>query len=120
MIITTEELKKLIDGKKDFVLIDVRRQDELHYGMIPTAHHIPLHDIEEVFDLDEQSFKKKYGFTKPTPKKLIVVYCRSGGRSSTATSLLTSKGYTVKNYKGSVGEWSKIDPQVKAYGSFFY
>ena len=62
MIITTEELKKLIDDKKNFVLIDVRRQDELHYGMIPTAHHLPLNDIEDAFDLDKQSFKKKYRF----------------------------------------------------------
>ncbi len=118
MIISTEELKKLIDEKKNFVLIDVRRDDELHYGMIPTARHIPLHEIEEAFDLSEKGFREKYGFTKPTKKKLIVAYCRSGGRSNTAMELLARRGFMVKNYKGSVGEWSKIDPHVKAYGWF--
>lgn len=120
MLITTEELKKLIDEKKDFVLIDVRRQDELSFGMIPTAQHIPISEFEEAFNLDERSFKEKYGFKKPTSRKLVVVYCRSGGRSSTAASLLTDKGYNVKNYKGSILEWSKIDQNVKEYENFFY
>ena len=116
MIITTPELQKLINAKnKDYVLIDVRRHDELHNGMIPTAVHLPLYELEEVFALDEKTFKKKYNFKKPDKKKLIILYCRTGGRSYTATSLLSQKGFRAVNYAGSIWEWSEIDSSVKKY-----
>ena len=116
MLITTTELKKLIDGKKkDYILIDVRQPDELLYGMIPTAKNISLPELEEAFLLTEREFVKKYGFAKPNKKGKIIMYCRTGGRSQTATRLLVNQGYNAINYAGSIWEWSDIDPTVKKY-----
>ncbi len=121
MIISTSELQQLLVSKKErknLVLIDVRRQDELHNGMIPQAHHLPLYELEEALNLNAKDFKKKYRFEQPDKKKLIIVYCRTGGRSHIAASLLRGLGYTAKNYKGSIWEWSEVDSSVRRYGSY--
>lgn len=115
MVITTDELKKLIDSNGDYVLIDVRRDDELENGMIPTAKHLCMDEIEGAFELDENEFKEKYGFDKPAKDELIIVHCRTGGRSNAVTNYLNSKDYRVQNYQGSIQEWSKIDDNVKMY-----
>ena len=64
-ILTTEELKKMIDNNEKFVLIDVREKEELNHGMIPGAEHLSSQEIENAFSLDENEFKEKYGFEKP-------------------------------------------------------
>ncbi len=115
MVVSTNELKRMIDNNLDYVLIDVRREDELKHGMIPTAKHLPMEEIEEAFDLSEDEFKKKYGFDKPSKEELVIVHCRTGGRSNVVANQLNQKGYHVQNYEGSVQEWSKIDENVKMY-----
>ena len=115
-VIETSELRKIIDSKREYVLIDVRNDDELNYGMIPTAVHLCLQDFSEAFDLDDNSFFDKYKFKKPSKSKLIIVYCRTGSRSGVAEEYLKNKGYNARNYKGSVKEWSLIDKNVKMYG----
>ena len=116
MIINTDELKDMIDNEKDFVLIDVRNESELRYGMIPKAVHLSLQDFLEAWDLSDDKFYDQYGFRKPSKNKLIVVYCRTGSRSNLATEYLEENGYNVKNYLGSVKAWSRIDDNVKMYG----
>lgn len=115
MVVSTEELKKLIEDKGEYILIDVRREDELGHGMIPTAKHLCLDDVEEAFELDDENFRERFGFDKPSKEDLIVVHCRTGGRSNMATQILSGKGYNVQNYQGSVQEWSKIDENVNMY-----
>jgi len=121
MVISTEELKKMIDENSNYILIDIRRDEELKHGMIPTAKHLVLDDFQEAFDLIEEDFKEKYGFDKPKTisesgdSKLIIVYCRSGSRSDMAANYLRSKGHNVKNYQGSVKAWSEIDDNVNMY-----
>lgn len=113
--ITTSELKELINNQAEFMLIDVRNKDELGYGMIPTAHNIPLPEFEQALELDEKTFEEKYGFSKPKQDILLVVHCRTGGRSEVAAKIALQKGFNVKNYAGSVAAWSKIDSNVKMY-----
>ena len=115
-IISTEELKKLIDKKDKFILIDVRNKEELHNGIIPTAKNIPLPELEDAFNLNEKEFKNKYNFNKPSGKDNMIAYCRTGGRSHIATDILIKKGFKARNYEGSIWEWSTIDPNVKRYG----
>ena len=45
-IIKLNELKGLIESKKDYILVDVRNKDELQNGMIPTASNVPLPEVE--------------------------------------------------------------------------
>ena len=115
-IITTEELKTLIDNNQKFTLIDVREKSELVHGMIPTAKNIPLREIEQAFNFTTSEFKEKYEFSKPKENKSIIFYCRTGGRSERATVFAIKKGYkNIKNYKGSAFAWSEIDQNVKKY-----
>lgn len=79
--ITALELKELIDEKsEDYLLIDVRTEQEYREGYIPTAINIPHTDIESNLD-------------KIPKDKLIIVYCKIGGRASTAASKLKGLGY---------------------------
>lgn len=87
--LNSSELKKLIDHKsKDYVLIDVRSESEYKSGHIPTAINIPHTNIENR--------------TKVIPKdKLIIVYCKVGGRAENARQKLIKLGYeNVINFGG--------------------
>ncbi len=87
--LSAAELKELIDEKnEDYLLIDVRTRKEYNTGHIPTAINIPYTQIEKR--------------TNEIPKdRLIVVYCKVGGRSSVAESKLKELGYkNVLNFGG--------------------
>ena len=125
-VISTGELRELIDvatgtsseddaGHVDYILIDVRGDDEMRYGVIPSSVHLCLDDFQFAWDLDGAEFKEKYGFDKPSKDDLIILYCRTGSSSAMAANFLEGKGYNVKNYKGSVQEWSVIDDNVEMY-----
>jgi len=113
--IARDQLKQLIDEKADYVLVDVREPDELAtYGKIPTAKNVPLSEFKEALGLSEEEFEEKYKF-KLTKKDRVIFYCRSGGRSLQAAEYAEQCGFDVTNYKGSILDWSEIDPNVKAY-----
>jgi rhodanese-related sulfurtransferase len=88
-------LAKLIrEGKPGHVLVDVRTPAEYEAGHIPTAVNIPVDVIG----------------TKPPAEakdKLIVVYCRSGNRSATASKILVDLGYTNVVDFGAVTRWEQ-------------
>jgi len=115
-IISRDELKKLIDSKGKYVLIDVREEDELKHGMIPTAKNVPMSEFNNFFDLNEKEFKEKFGFDKPKKNDNVIFYCRSGSRSHFATEVALKKGYKkAKNYFGSTNDWAEIDSNVEKY-----
>lgn len=72
----------------DGQLIDVREPDEVAEGTLPGAINIPLGDLpDRVGELD--------------PSRRVVVLCRSGGRSTQASELLTGAGFAdVVNLEG--------------------
>ncbi len=91
--ITALELKELIDEKsEDYLLIDVRTEQEYKEGYIPTAINIPHTDIESNLD-------------KIPKDKLIIVYCKIGGRASTAASKLRDLGYNNVINFGGIGSY---------------
>jgi adenylyltransferase/sulfurtransferase len=101
--ISVEELKKKMDGKEDFVLVDVRRPDESAFVSIGGTL-IVLNELPEKFaQLD--------------PNKETIVYCRSGARSANATAFLIQKGFkNVKNLEGGILAWAdRIDPTKPKY-----
>jgi thiosulfate:glutathione sulfurtransferase len=102
--ITLEELNEILKTKK-YVLIDVREQWEIEQGIIPTAKHIPLTKIPETFTLNENQFKEKMGFEKPTKQTIIITYCKTGVRSAMAQECLLDKDYRAFNYTGSYEQW---------------
>lgn len=88
--VTVQELKKLIDAKADFQLVDVREEHEFDEANL-NGLLIPLGDI-----LDRAGEIVK--------DKQVVIHCRSGKRSATAIQALESQmGYTnLYNLKGGI------------------
>jgi adenylyltransferase/sulfurtransferase len=103
--ITVEELKRLLDEKKDdLFVLDVREQLEWDIVRLEEATLIPLGRLpHEVHRLDSA--------------KDIVVHCRSGARSAKATEFLLGAGFTrVRNLEGGILAWAdRIDPSLPKY-----
>lgn len=91
--ITVQELKTLMDEKKDFQLIDVREEFEYEAANIG-ATLIPLgNNLLEAEKIDKD--------------KLVVIHCRSGARSAAAIMQLEQQfGFTNSvNLKGGILAW---------------
>jgi len=57
-------------------------------------------------DMDEESFLEKYDHAKPAKDAAIIIYCRSGARSSRALEIFRQYGFTnAKHFPGSAGYW---------------
>ena len=98
-IIQREELKKWIDEKKDFVLIDVLSQGSYEGRHLPNAKHA---------DLSDSDFLEKVEKLVPIKETVIVVYCASFTcrLSPHAASKLVEASYTsVYNFKGGLADW---------------
>jgi len=80
-------------SKIPFMLLDVRTSGEYAEGHIKGAKLIPVQVL--VDHLNEVPHDKQ-----------VYVYCKSGGRSSRASKLLASHGYTnIENIKGGIVAW---------------
>ena len=79
------------DLPEDFVLLDVREDDEWQAGHAPGALHVPLGQVPA--RLGE------------IPDGEVHVICRSGGRSGQAVAWLTRNGYDVVNVDGGMHAW---------------
>jgi len=103
--ISVQELKKKLDSKEDFFLLDVREPHEAKIVNIG-APLIPLGELAK--RLDELA---------PQKDREIVVHCKSGGRSQKAAQLLKNAGFThVENLAGGILAWAdKIDPTMPKY-----
>ena len=91
---TYQELQNKLNAKENFVLLDVRTQEEFDAGHIPTAILLPYDEIN-----------LKAATVLPDKEKEIVVYCRSGRRSAIAKKVLVELGYKdVKDF-GGISRW---------------
>lgn len=81
--ITPQGLKALIDSKNPLYLIDVRDEDELSTGRIPTAIHLSKGIIER--DIEKLI---------SNPEAPIVVYCSGGFRCALVAQNLQAMGFT--------------------------
>ena len=92
--ITAEEAKKIMDTETDYVILDVRTQEEYDQGHIPGAIVIP--DTEIKVRAEEEL---------PDKDEMILVYCRSGRRSKNAAQILVELGYTNILEFGGILDW---------------
>jgi rhodanese-related sulfurtransferase len=96
--ISCDELARKIEtDQSNWVLIDVRENDEFRGGHLPGARGIgrgvlEYHIADEVPDTDAE----------------IVLYCRGGNRSALAADALQTMGYTrVRSLRGGWREWTQ-------------
>lgn len=92
--IAAEEAKNIMDTESNIIILDVRTQDEFDSGHIDGAILIPNTEItakapEILVDKDQK----------------ILVYCRSGNRSKSASEDLISMGYTQVYDFGGINDW---------------
>jgi sulfur-carrier protein adenylyltransferase/sulfurtransferase len=99
-------LKVKIDEKQDFVLVDVREQNEYDMARIPGSILVPLSQLPNRFhELDKYKGKE------------IVIHCKMGGRSAKAIAFLKQQGFdNLVNVAGGITGWSdQVDPSVPKY-----
>ncbi|MBI5803526.1 rhodanese-like domain-containing protein [Candidatus Pacearchaeota archaeon] len=97
--ISATELKKKINSKSKFIIVDVLPKESFELQHIPTAINIPLGEI------GGRAQKEL-----PNKKQEIIVYCSSStcGASPTAGKMLESMGYkNVAHFKGGLAGWQE-------------
>ena len=92
--ITQEEAKEMMDTQ-EVIILDVREQDEYDSGHIPGAVLLPVNSIDET----------RAAQVIPTKDTTVLVYCRSGNRSRTASARLAGLGYTQVYEFGGSRDW---------------
>jgi len=78
----------------DHILIDVRTPEEFASGHIAGAVNIPVQQLEQ-------------RLSEVPDDKEIVVYCRSGNRSATASQILANSGYSDVYDMGGIIAWQQ-------------
>ncbi len=92
--IENKDAIQLLNNEK-YYFLDVRTLPEHKIQSIPNTPCIPVQEIgERLNELENQK------------NKIIVVYCRSGNRSSKATKILNDNGFNAVNLIGGMNEWS--------------
>ena len=98
--ITQEEAKEMMDSQ-EVIILDVREQGEYDSGHIPGAVLLPVGTIDETTAAE----------VIPEKDSTVLVYCRSGNRSKTASSTLAELGYTNIYEFGGINTWPyEIEP----------
>lgn len=89
--VSNSEARRLVEAGAR--LVDVRTPQEFAAGHIPGAVNIPVQDFE-------RRMGELTGKERP-----IVLYCRSGARSSRAARMLKSAGYAEVHDLGAMSRW---------------
>lgn len=92
--ITQEKAKEMMDTQ-EVIVLDVREQNEYDSGHIPDAVLLPVGTIDE----------DTAAAVIPEKDSTVLVYCRSGNRSKTASSALAELGYTNIYEFGGINTW---------------
>lgn len=94
--LTQQEWTSQLENDQNAVILDVRTQEEVEEGYIPDAIHLDIHKGQEFID----------EIKKLDPEKSYYVYCRSGGRSGQACSIMNSLGFeNAYNLMGGFNDW---------------
>ena len=104
--ISARDLKAKMDAGEDFLLVDVREQNEYEIVSIPGSVLIPKGDIisgEALASLPQD--------------KPLVLHCKSGARSAEALAVLHKAGFAdAVHVGGGVLAWVKqVDPSLPSY-----
>jgi len=93
--VTVDDVKQKLDANDQFLLIDVREDNEWQQGHLPHAIHLGKGIIER--DIERRV---------PDPNAPLVLYCGGGFRSAIAADNLGRMGYTnVLSMDGGIREW---------------
>ena len=93
--VSSEKAAAMMEEEENYIILDVRTQEEYETAHMPGAICIPnetigTDDIPELPDKDQ----------------LILVYCRSGNRSKQASEKLAKQGYANIVEFGGINSWT--------------
>ena len=91
---TPQQVKEWLDSGSTVTVVDVRTQGEYGSGHLPGAILIPNETISDAPPAQ-----------LPDKDAVIVVYCRTGGRSRQAANKLVAIGYTNIYDMGGIQSW---------------
>lgn len=103
---TARELYDKLRNGDDFVLLDVRTDEELALARLDPCLHIPMHQIEDrIAELDHHRERE------------IIVLCHHGIRSGMVTAFLLREGFRrARNLGGGIERYSvEADPSIPTY-----
>ena len=92
--ISAEEARRIMESADDFILLDVRTEEEYKGKRIDGAILIPDYEIAD-----------RAGLELPNKNAVILIYCRSGVRSASAAKKLVGMGYTNIYDFGGIIDW---------------
>ena len=101
--IDSVELQDRLSADGGVTLLDIRSAAEVARGVLPHSQHLPMHllplKINE-FPADQE----------------IILYCRSGARSSHACMYLMQQGFdNVINLRGGIMDWARNGFEIVAH-----
>lgn len=96
MNLEQEDWRDQLNNDSNAVILDVRTEDEFNEGMIPGAINIDIYKGQGfIYSIEELDKSKNY-----------YVYCRSGGRSGQACSIMIQLGFeNTYNLLGGIMNW---------------
>lgn len=101
-VVTPEEMQSLLE-LEDVQLVDVRTPEERKEGYIENSQNIDYNS--PTFDEDILKLDK----TKP-----VILYCKSGGRSSKCAEKLKEAGFVkIYDLKGGITQWKFEGLKIK-------
>lgn len=92
--LTTWEKAIEIMAQDDIIILDVRTPAEFEAGHIPGAVNVPLNELSTAVN-----------YLIADINQVILVYCRSGNRSTEALGFLVNMGYTNVFDAGGILDW---------------
>jgi hypothetical protein len=96
MNLEQEDWRDQLNNDANAVILDVRTEDEFAEGMIPGAINIDIYKGQGfIYSIEELDKSKNY-----------YLYCRSGGRSGQACSIMSQLGFeNTYNLLGGIMNW---------------
>ena len=91
--ISPEEVSKIIEDDEDYMILDVRTEEEYKSGHIGAAVLLPVQELEARLDEIPMDIP-------------VIVYCRSGSRSRSAAEILIANGFTMVYDMGGISSWT--------------
>jgi len=103
--ITAEDVKRKLDNRDDFTLLDVREPWEFETAHIANSKWMPMGDVPQ------------RAHQELDPDQHIVVMCHHGVRSMNVTVWLRQQGFEkVQSMRGGIDAWSRlVDEKVPVY-----
>ena len=93
--ITQSKAKEMMMNSQHVIVLDVRERNEFDSGHIPGAVLLPVGTIT----------RDTAAAVIPKSDSIVLVYCRSGNRSKTASQTLIDLGYTNIYEFGGINTW---------------